>query len=75
MCGCDSQLVGSVEVVLLLMRTVNNLAVTNDHEAAVTEIARVQSVDLLVEKHQARRTTACSRILKHQLKSEIASAR
>ena len=70
MCGCDSQLVGSVEVVLLLMRAVDNLAVTYDHEAAVTEIARVQSIDLLVEKPQARRTTACSRILKQQLKSD-----
>ena len=44
----DGQLVGSVKVVLLLLGAMDNLPITDNEEAAVSEVGRVDGALLAV---------------------------
>lgn len=57
--GCDWQLEGCVEVVLLLIRAMNHLPSSDHQETRISQIGRVQPVALPVQNHDAGRAATC----------------
>lgn len=59
--GSDGELEWSVEVMLLLVRSVHDFAAPDHQEARVTQVCRVQAVATSVQHHNAGCAATCKR--------------